>query len=159
MNPITLIKGNLYLAWRALVMHPMRLMLSTDERPGKQRFLDNYASEGLIPFSVEERRVLSKASRCIHCGLCDAYDLALAAQPRTRFDGPSAIPLAWARATPDLPRARSALVALDEEALIRAEKVCPTRVPLRELAETLRAKLAQLDEVAVEVSLPGVSEK
>lgn len=156
MNPITVIKGNLYLAWRAVVKHPLRLMFSTDERPGAQRFLDNYAPEGLIPFTLEERRVLATASRCIHCGLCDAYDPALAAQPKTRFDGPSAIPLAWARATPDLPRARAALAALDDDALSRAEKVCPTRVPLRQLAQTLRAKLQQLDEV--EVPSAGASE-
>lgn len=147
MSAISRLKANLYLVWRGAVMHPLRLMFSTDERGGKQRFLDNYAAEGLIPLSLEDRRVLAKASRCIHCGLCDAYDLALAAQPRARAEGPSAIPVAYSRATPDLPRARKALASFDDEALAAAERVCPTRVPLREIAQTLRAKLEQLDEV------------
>ena len=40
------LKGDLYLAYRALVAHPLRKLLTHDARTGLQRFLDNYAAEG-----------------------------------------------------------------------------------------------------------------
>jgi len=144
MGPIRRLKGDLYLAYRALIAHPLKRLFSTDVRSGKQRFLDNYAPEGLVPMSAEDRRILQEAARCIHCGLCDAYDLALAVISRTTYDGASLLPIAYSRATPDLPRARPALIALREEHLARSEAVCPTRVPLRSIARYLHRKM---DEV------------
>lgn len=139
------IKGDLYLAWRAAVAHPLRLLFSTDDRSGRERFLSNYAVEGNLPTSEADRRVLQGAARCIHCGLCDAYDPSLSKLPRTVSDGPSLLPIALARATPDLPHAREVLRAIDDSALRQAERVCPTRVPLVEIAVYLRSKLAELD--------------
>ncbi len=146
MAPIQRLKGDLYLAYRALIAHPLKKLLSLDERTGKQRFLDNYASEGLVPMSPEDRRVLHAAARCIHCGLCDAYDLAMATIPRTVYDGASLLPIAYSRATPDLPRARAALAQLREDQLVQAESVCPTRVPLQSIASYLKRKLAELSQ-------------
>jgi succinate dehydrogenase/fumarate reductase-like Fe-S protein len=144
MGPIHRLKGDLYLVYRALIAHPLKRLFSTDERSGKQRFLDNYAPEGLVPMSAGDRQILQAAARCIHCGLCDAYDLALAVLPRTAYDGASLLPIAYSRATPDLPRARAALAALRDVQLARSEAVCPTRVPLRSIALYLQRKL---DEV------------
>lgn len=138
------LKGDLYLGYRALIAHPLKRFFSTDARSGKQKFLDNYASEGLIPMTLEDRQVLHGAARCIHCGLCDAYDLAMAVIPRTTYDGASLLPIAYSRATPDLPRARAAVAQLREEQLQRAEAVCPTRVPLRSIARYLQRKLQEL---------------
>lgn len=144
MKPWKKLKGDLYLVYRALVAHPLRRLFSADDRTGKQRFLDNYAAEGLVPMTPEDRDVLHGAARCIHCGLCDAYDLALSAIPRTAYDGASLLPIAYSRATPDLPRARAALSQLREDQLIRAEAVCPTRVPLRSLVRYLQRKLREV---------------
>ena len=141
------LKGDLYMGYRAAIAHPLRMLFSGDERTGKQKFLDNYAREGLLPTSAEDREVLHAASRCIHCGLCDAYDAALSSLPRTLYDGASAIPVAWARATPDLPTARAALQRILPEQLARAEAVCPTRVPLRRVAAYLQRKLEELARV------------
>src|ERR671931_1871959 len=120
------LKGDLYMGYRAAIAHPLRLLFSNDERTGKQKFLDNYAPEGLLPTSAEDREVLQASSRCIHCGLCDAYDAALSSLPRTLYDGASVLPVAWSRATPDLPTARAALRRLAPEQLARAQAVCPT---------------------------------
>ncbi len=144
MRSIHKLKGDLYLAYRALIAHPLKKLFSTDERTGKQRFLDNYAPEGLVPMSAEDRQIVQAAARCIHCGLCDAYDLALAVVPRTEYDGASLLPISYSRATPDLPRARAALVALREDQLTRSEAVCPTRVPLRSIARYLQRKLEEV---------------
>ena len=143
------LKGDLYMGYRAAVAHPLRLLFSNDERTGKQKFLDNYAPEGLLPTSAEDREVLHAASRCIHCGLCDAYDAALSSLPRTLYDGASALPVSWSRATPDLPAAHAALERLHPEQLARAEAVCPTRVPLRRVAAYLQRKLEELARVGV----------
>lgn len=61
-----MLKGDLYLRYRAAIVHPLKKLFSRDERTGKQRFLDNYAPEGLLPTTEEERRILHAASRCIH---------------------------------------------------------------------------------------------
>jgi succinate dehydrogenase/fumarate reductase-like Fe-S protein len=139
------LKGDLYMAYRAAIAHPLRLLFSMDERTGKQRFLDNYAPEGLVPTSAQDREVLKAASRCIHCGLCDAYDPTLSSLPRAVYDGASVMPISWSRATPEIPRARSALPSISTDVLARAEAVCPTRVPLRRIAEYLKAKLDEVD--------------
>jgi succinate dehydrogenase/fumarate reductase-like Fe-S protein len=126
------------------------MLFRLDERSGARRFLDNYAPEGLVPMTEEDRAVLNGAARCIHCGLCDAYDLALAVIPRTVYDGASVLPIAYSRATPDLPRARAALGRLRDEHLVKAEKVCPTRVPLRRIAGYLQRKLVEVSEASVD---------
>lgn len=139
------LKGDLYLAWRAAVAHPLRQLFRSDDRSAKERFLRNYAVEGNLPTSRDDALVLGAASRCIHCGLCDAFYPALSALPRSVNDGPSSLPIALARATPDLPHARPALAAFDESALAKAERVCPTGVPLVGIWKYLRRKLAELD--------------
>jgi len=138
--------GTLYLAYRALLAHPLKKLFQDGALTPRERFLRNYAPEGNVPTSEEDRRVLRGASRCIHCGLCEAYDGALAQLPRTLHGGASLLPVALARATPDLPRARALLARLKPESLSRGEAVCPTRVPLREIASFLSRKLLQLDE-------------
>lgn len=138
--------GTLYLGYRALIAHPLRKLFRSGELTGKERFLRNYAPEGNVPTSNEDRRVLRGAARCIHCGLCEAYDSALAELPRTLHGGASLLPVALARATPDLPRARALLARLKPESLARGEAVCPTRVPLREIAAFLSKRLREMDE-------------
>lgn len=138
------LKGDAFLGYRALLL-PLRKLFSRDERTGKRRFLANYAPEGNLPTSTEDLAVLRGASRCIHCGLCEAYDQALSVLPRTVYGGASALPVAYTRATPGLPHARKVIERLDEAQLARAEAVCPTRVPLREIARYLKRKLAELD--------------
>jgi succinate dehydrogenase/fumarate reductase-like Fe-S protein len=136
-------KGDLYLAYRALIAHPLKKLFSRDERSGQQQFLDNYGSEGLVPTALEDRAILRGAARCIHCGLCEAFDLALGALPRTAYDGASLLPLVYSRSLPQLAWARPALALLREDQLLRSEAICPTRVPLRQIAKLLRRKLEE----------------
>jgi succinate dehydrogenase/fumarate reductase-like Fe-S protein len=143
------LKGDFFLGYRAVIAHPLRKLFDLSPLSGKERFLANYGGEGLVPMSVEDREILAGAARCIHCGLCDAYDGALSVIPRTVYDGASVLPVAYSRATPDLPRAREAISRLTEAHLTRAEAVCPTRVPLRRIAQYLRRKLAQVAEQQV----------
>jgi succinate dehydrogenase/fumarate reductase-like Fe-S protein len=149
------VRGDLYLAYRAVIAHPLKRLFRRDTRSGKERFLANYASEGLVPLTNEDRKVLRGAARCIHCGLCDAYDAALSTLPRTVYEGASLLPIAYSRATPDLPRARTALSRLNDAHLTDAERVCPTGVPLRELARYLRRKLDEVTRQQAEARHEG----
>ncbi|HEY8207512.1 MAG TPA: hypothetical protein VIG99_08530 [Myxococcaceae bacterium] len=138
--------GTLYLAYRALIAHPLKKLFQRGDVAPRDRFLRNYAPEGNVPTTEEDRRVLRGASRCVHCGLCEAYDAALAELPRTLHGGASLLPVALARATPDLPRARALLEKLKPESLARGEAVCPTRVPLQEIAAWLARRLRDMDQ-------------
>lgn len=141
------LRGNLYLAYRALIAHPLRKLVREERGTGQQRFLANYGPEGNIPFTEADREILRGASRCIHCGLCNAYDRALVDTSRQLHGGASLLPVSFSRATPDLPRARGALAAISADSLVRSEAVCPTRVPLRAIFELLNRKLTQLDAI------------
>src|ERR1700687_3813265 len=115
MESIQKLKGDLYLAYRALIAHPLKRIFNTDERSGKQQFLDNYAPEVLVPMSVADRQILPAAARCIHCGLCDAFDRPLRMIPRSVYDGTSLLPISYSRATPDPPPAAAALAEPRED--------------------------------------------
>src|SRR5215471_17290264 len=107
------LKGDLYLGYRALIAHPLKKLFDADERSGKERFLANYAPEGLIPTSLADRGIVRAAARCIHCGLCEAFELT--PLPRALDEGASLLPLVYSRATPSLPFARSVLQQLKDD--------------------------------------------
>ena len=139
------LKGDLFLAYRAVIAHPLRKFLNEDTRSGKDRFLANYAPEGNLPTTEADREVLRGASRCIDCGLCEAYDAGLSQLPRTVYLGASELATSLTRAVPDIPYARELVEKLSDRSLLQAEAVCPTRVPLRALLAYLRRKLEELD--------------
>jgi len=156
MSLVQKLKGNLYLGYRALIAHPLRMLMEQEQGPGEQRFLRNYAGEGNIPLTLEDREVLRGASRCIACGLCDGFDGALASASRTVHLGASLFPVSLSRATPDLPHARADVEAIAQDQLWKSEAVCPTRVPLRAIAGYLKRKLEELDRMREEFGTPEV---
>lgn len=137
--------ADLYLAWRALTVHPLERILGRQAR-GKQAFLDRYGVEGLIPTSVEDKAMLAAAGRCISCGLCDRLDGQLGVLDRGVYDGASLLPRQYARSSVEIGRSREAIERLDPEAYRQGEAVCPTRVPLVELGHWLKRRLAQMVE-------------
>lgn len=127
--------GNLYLAYRALAARPLKRLLRGEG--GIERFYENYGPEGLIPTTAQDRAMLTAAGRCIACGLCDAFDGNLSRMDRSVYDGASLLPRQWARTSVDLTHARRALSRLRPAELEEAQYVCPTGVPLVELAHWL----------------------
>ena len=132
-------RGELYLVWRALLVHPLRSLLGRLPR-GKVAFLANYAAEGLTPTTPRDKAMLAAAGRCISCGLCDELDGQLGRIARGRYDGVSLLPRQYARSSVELPHAKAALEEIDPSAYAEAEAACPTRVPLVELARWLKAR-------------------
>lgn len=129
-----------YLVWRALVAHPLRRAFDTGPG-GREKFLAHYAPEGLVPTTPADKAMLAAASRCIGCGLCDAFDGQLLRLPRQVYGGASLLPLQYARSSVELVHAREALERIDPDAYREAEAVCPTRVPLVNLAKWLGERL------------------
>jgi hypothetical protein len=148
-----------YLAWRALVAHPLRRAFDTGPR-GREKFLAHYAPEGLVPTTPADKAMLAAAGRCIGCGLCDAHDGHLSRLPKAIYGGAALIPLRYARSSVGLVHAREALAAIDPRALREGEEVCPTRVPLAALATWLRERLertaaaAEMGDIREPVRIP-----
>lgn len=136
-----------YLAWRALVAHPLRRAFDAGPR-GRDKFLAHYAPEGLVPTTPADKAMLAAAGRCIHCGLCDAFDGQLARLPKAVYGGAALVPLQYARSSVELVHAGAAIRAIDPEAYRDAEAVCPTRVPLVALAGWLKERLERTASVA-----------
>ena len=135
--------ADLYLAWRAVVAHPLRRLL--DRAPqGKARFLRNYGAEGLVPTTPTDRAMLAAAGRCISCGLCDELDGQLGRIAAGDYQGASLLPRQYARSSAELPHVARALEAIDPEAYRAGEAACPTRVPLVALAGWLQERLVRL---------------
>jgi hypothetical protein len=116
---------------------------------GKERFLRDFAPEGLVPATELARKHSAGFERCIGCGFCD---LAL-------DDDSSLADLSgslW-RAPETWPALEEALDRLVEADLERAEALCPTEVPLRHLVSSLREALTRWAEWKTEV-LGGTGE-
>lgn len=136
------VRGNLYLAYRALVVRPLKAAIGRDG--GIERFHENYLPEGLIPTGLGDRAALASAGRCIACGLCDAFDSNLSKLARWSYDGASLIPRQLARSSADLPHARRTIESIRPSDLRRAQAVYPTGVPLVELVHWLSERAQKL---------------
>ena len=134
--------ADLYLAWRAVVVHPLRRLFEREPQ-GRARFLRNYGPEGLVPTTPRDKAMLAAAGRCISCGLCDELDGQLGRIARGDYQGASILPRQYARSSVELRWAAPALEAIDPEAYRAGEAVCPTRVPLVALAAWLGERLAR----------------
>lgn len=114
---------------------------------GLAQFAESYCREDrLLPVPSEDRRALHALSRCIACGMCDAHFTAYARVDRTRFLGPSELPLSHTRSLPDFDALHDYLRNLAEGDLVRLEQVCPTGVPFRQLADFAARRAAELTQ-------------
>ena len=127
-----------YLAWRALVAHPLKRIAQRGS--GLERFLASYAGEGLVPTRPEDRALGEEAAACIACGLCEpACDLAGAA-PSVRAMGVEAAFRLYGRSSAELPHARAALEACS--GCDACASVCPTGVPIAKVVRGLLARVS-----------------
>jgi heterodisulfide reductase subunit C len=125
-----------YLAWRALVAHPLK-RLFRQPGTGLDRFRAAYVAEGLVPTRPEDREIGLAAAACIACGLCETgCDLAAAAPP-VRALGLHAAFRLYSRSFVDLPLAKDALEAC--AGCAGCDALCPTGVPISRVIAHLRA--------------------
>lgn len=124
-----------YLAWRALVAHPLKRLLR-HRGSGLERFRAAYVAEGLVPARPGDRAIGEEAAACISCGLCETgCDLARASPP-VRALGLHAAFRLYSRSFVELPLAAEALDAC--AGCAGCDALCPTRVPIGRVIAHLR---------------------
>jgi hypothetical protein len=117
---------------------------------GLARFRENYAEDGLTALSEGDRLAMRGFGRCIACGRCDRGDDARILASNGQFRGTMGLVLAAARSMPDYRAAARGFAHLGDAELRAKELLCPTRVPLRQIADFVRSNAA-----AARVSLPA----
>lgn len=130
-----------WLAWRAVVPHPLRALRRRGT--GEERFLANYAGEGLGPTGPEARAAAEQASACISCGLCEAGCALRTAVPAIRSLGlHSAFRLL---SKSDEMRAHGADVLAACATCTGCDPLCPTGVPITRLVRLFASRAAAPD--------------
>jgi succinate dehydrogenase/fumarate reductase-like Fe-S protein len=125
-----------YLGYRAILAQPLKRLAYRGS--GLERFLENYAGEGLVPTSLEERAAGEAASACIGCGLCETRcDLARAV-PGARALGLHAAFRLYGKSGAELALAGAALAEC--RACHECEALCPTGVPIAGVVRHLLAR-------------------
>lgn len=109
----------LHLAWALVRRIFRRIFRGRSDDGGAERFLDNFAAEGMAPLTVAEEGVLEGAGRCIQCGLCEA----VCPLPVDRW-------LAYARALDMAVIAAETVPAACPEDCRACVQICPTAVPI-----------------------------
>ncbi|HET9598149.1 MAG TPA: (Fe-S)-binding protein [Anaeromyxobacteraceae bacterium] len=130
-----------YLAYRALLAHPFKLLRRRGT--GEERFLANYAGEGLVPTAPGDRAVGEAASACIGCGLCELPCPVAGAAPAVRALGLHAAFRLYGRSSAELPFARGPLSECLACADGRCDAACPTGVPISRIVKHLATRAAR----------------
>lgn len=124
-----------YLAWRALVAHPLKLLFRR-RGTGLERFRAAYVAEGLVPTRPGDRAAGEAAAACISCGLCETGCELARATPAVRALGVHAAFRLYGRSSAELPLAAGALDAC--AGCTGCDALCPTRVPISRVIALLR---------------------
>ncbi len=127
-----------WLSWRAVVSHPLRALRR--HGTGEERFLSNYAADGVRPTSVEDREVSEAASACIACGICESSCALRTAIPAIRALGLHASFRLHAKSAALVDLGRESLAAC--VACTGCEPLCPTGVPISRIVRHLAARSA-----------------
>ena len=122
-----------------LVIHYLKKPFR-DQEDSLRQVKENYAADGLLTLTAEERLRLPAFETCLSCGLCDAMCSDLAAAKSLFQGAPQPTQLVYStRLWPNLPLAEEIERAFSACGECRdCEAVCPTGVPLRELAAFIR---------------------
>lgn len=124
-----------YLAWRALVAHPLKLLFRR-RGTGLERFRAAYVAEGLVPTRPDDRAIGEAAAACISCGLCETGCSLAQATPAIRALGVHAAFRLYGRSSAELPLAAAALDAC--AGCAGCDDLCPTLVPISRVVSHLR---------------------
>lgn len=150
-------KGRLVALWllgTAFVLTVLRrLFLGRDKL---SRFAELYGSEGLLPVSEREHEILTLRYRCTACGACDREEKERIARSRVGYRGMMATVLGGSRSLVDAETVRATLVEVPEEAVRRAEAVCPENVPIVRLVELIRGHAARQQAARGIAVAPGL---
>ena len=126
----------LYLGWRAVFAHPLRMLFRRGS--ALERFRASYVTEGLVPTRPEDRAVAEAAQACIACGLCETGCGLASASPPVRALGIHAAFRLYSRSSQGLPLAAGALDACSS--CSGCDALCPAGVPISRVLAHLLAE-------------------
>jgi hypothetical protein len=113
-------------------------------RRGLAAFQKSYAADRLLPLAPSERNLLPTFGACIACGLCDVGEGARALASEGVYAGVMDLMLASSRSMPDFDVAARSFDLVGDERLEELEARCPTRVPMRVVAQFVRRKASEV---------------
>lgn len=87
---------------------------------------------------------------CIACGLCDAGEQGRIEASQGEYQGVMSLMLAGSRSMPDYVAAARSFAHVPSAVLEQKERVCPTRVPMRQIATFVRSKAAETADAAAD---------
>ena len=145
------VRSYAWLAWRAAVSHPLRGL--RQRGTGRERFLQNYAAEGLAPTTEEDRADTEAASACISCGLCESGCALRGAIPSIRDMGVHGAFRLYSKSAEMLARSGGALAAC--ASCTGCEPLCPTGVPIARLVRAFAARSGGSDAARRDPAGPG----
>jgi hypothetical protein len=116
---------------------------------GIRAFREHYAADGLSPVSPAQRETMQGFGTCIVCGLCDRGERERIQRSGGAYSGVMQLVLAASRSMPDFGAAALGFAHVPDDVLAEKERICPTRVPMRQIAQFVREKSSE-----ARVSLP-----
>lgn len=131
---------------KALLLLALSLVVTVVRRllgrsgTGIAAFRENYDADGLPPVTVAERETMAHFSRCIACGLCDRGESERIVASGGAYRGVMALMVAASRSMPDYRAAAYSFSFVSDEVLAEKEALCPTAVPMRQIARFVHAK-------------------
>ena len=119
------------------------LLRALTRRPdGIAAFRENYDADGLPPVTPDEREALYSFQRCVACGICDRGEAGRIARSGGAYRGVMALVVAGSRSMPEFRAAAYGFQFVPEDVLAEKERVCPVRIPFRQVAAFVRDKAA-----------------
>ncbi len=116
-----------HLALEFWIRQIRRLWRGRRDNGGLERFLLNFGEDGLLPLTQEQEESLLGASRCIHCGFCEAV-----------CPIPIDLWMKYSRALSLAPEAaRSSPPGCGRDCQL-CEEHCPVGVPIHRISAVLR---------------------
>ncbi|MEW5852926.1 MAG: hypothetical protein AB2A00_29355 [Myxococcota bacterium] len=136
-------------AWFFIGWHGLKgwlLRAFRPDRTGLDIFRENYVAEGLPPIPPAARERYHTFVRCTACGSCDQVCPITPKADALEWQGPMMVVISMARAAPHYRECVPALKYFDRCGDCRAcEVVCPEHIPIREVAQMMRAAVVEIE--------------
>jgi hypothetical protein len=113
------------------------------KKGGIRAFREHYSADGLAPLTPAQSEVSRGFGGCIACGLCDRGERARIAGSDGAYNGVMQLILAASRSMPDYGAAALGFAHVPDDVLAEKERICPTRVPMRQIAQFVREKSSE----------------
>jgi hypothetical protein len=124
------------------LLKTLLLRIVSRRQDGIAAFRENYDADGLPPVTADERNAIYSFQRCVACGICDRGEAARIARSGGAYRGVMALVVAGSRSMPEFRAAAYGFQFVPDDVLAEKERICPVRIPFRQVAAFVRDKAA-----------------